>query len=481
MQWEPVIGFEVHTELKTNSKNFCSCSTAFGAAPNTQVCPVCLGLPGTLPVLNRTAVDLALKTALALQCRVEDRCNFDRKNYYYPDLPKNYQISQNYRNLGVDGVFEIDLGEAGTKKIGISNVHLEEDAGKNIHPEGRAVDYTLVDLNRAGTPLLEIVGAPDIRTKDEAYAFMQGMRTLLMYLDVTEGKMQEGRIRFELNISLRPAGTEEYGQKVEIKNLNSVQVVLRCIDHEIERQARLLESGERVAGETRLWDEAEGITRAMRSKERANDYRYFPEPDLPELFFSPEHRAEVLASIPELPVAKKMRFIESFGLPPYDAWLLTTDVALAHFYERAVAAHNNPKGIANWIMGDILRVMKDLGEDATVEDLKITAEALAELVLLIDDKIITGTIAKQVFPIMLETGDLPTKIVEDRGLKPVDDSALDPIIEAVIAANPGPAEDVRAGKAKAIGFLMGQIMRQTKGKANPATVEPLLKRKLGVE
>ncbi len=481
--WETVIGFEVHTELKTESKNFCGCPTTFGGAPNTQVCPVCLGMPGTLPVLNRRSLELALKTALALKCRVPERCDFDRKNYYYPDLPKNYQISQHHRHLGRDGEMEVDFGEAGTKTITILDIHLEEDAGKNIHPEGRDVDFTLVDLNRAGTPLLEIVTAPDLRSREEAFAFMQGMRTFLEYLDVSECKMQEGRLRFELNISIRPEGDTKLGTKVEIKNVNSVSAVMKAIDHEFERQRTVLESGGTLRQETRLWDDAEGITRPMRSKEKANDYRYFPEPDLVELHLDEALRAEVAATIPELPVARKRRLMEQYGLSAYDASTLTAQRETADLFEDAARLHANAKGIANWIMGDVLRALKEhpLGEDATVRDLKVTAPALAELVALLDKEAITGKIAKQVIKAMLETGKMPAAIVEEQGLKPIDDSAIEPIIDEVIAAHPGPVADVQAGKMKAMGFLMGEVMKRSKGKANPATVTPLLKKKLGVE
>lgn len=481
MAWEMVIGFEVHTELKTKSKVFCGCGAEFGQPPNTQTCPVCLGMPGTLPVLNRESVNLSLRTAMALNCKIPERCHFDRKNYYYPDLPKNYQISQHHRNLGTGGWIDIDLGDAGTKRIGIDNIHLEEDAGKNFHPEGSGVNYTLVDLNRAGTSLLEIVTAPDIRTREEAFAFMQGMRQFLEYLDVSECKMQEGRLRFELNISFRRAGDPKYGTKVEVKNLNSVSAIMKCIDAEEARQIPMLERGEKVEPQTRLWDEAEGITRPMRSKEAANDYRYFPEPDLVELHIDPAWRDEIAKTVVELPVARKNRFVQQYELSHYDAALLTAQVQTARFFEAAVAAHPNAKGVANWTMGEVLRALKDLPEDSTVEDLKIKPEALAELVRLIDKETITGKIAKQLFPMMLETGKMPSVLVEEKGLKPIDDSALAPMIDEVLAANAEAVAEVRAGKMKAMGFIMGEVMKKTKGKANPASVQPLLKKKLGIE
>ena len=481
MEFEIVIGFEVHTELKTNSKVWCGCATHFGAPPNTQVCPVCLGMPGTLPVLNREAFHLALKTALALHCDVPPVTTFDRKNYYYPDLPKNYQISQNDKFLGKDGYIDIDLGEAGSKRIGIDNIHLEEDAGKNIHPEGRGHDYSLVDLNRAGTPLLEIVTKPDLRSKAEAAAFMNSMRSFLEYLDVSECKMQEGRLRFELNMSLRPKGSDKLGTKVEVKNLNSMSVVLKCIDAEYERQSELLMKGEKVLPETRLWDEDKAVTRAMRSKERANDYRYFPDPDLVDVEVSEELRREIGALVPELPLARKTRFMENYNLPPYDAGVMTGSLAMASYFERAVKAHNSPKGICNWIMTQAMAWLNNAPEDTTIDQYPIKAEAMAELVKLIEAGTITGKIAKeQVYPIMVETGKMPSMIVEEKGLKPVDDSALDPIIDEVLAANAKAVEEIKAGKDKAIGAIVGQVMKKTGGKANPATLTPLIRKKIGV-
>ncbi len=482
MEFEPVIGFEVHTELKTESKVWCGCSTAFGAPPNTQVCPVCLGMPGSLPVLNKKAFEISLKVAMALHCDIPAMCNFDRKNYYYPDLPKNYQISQQYEPLGRDGYLDIDLGDGESKRIGIDNIHLEEDAGKNIHPEDQThLDYSLVDLNRAGTPLLEIVSKPDIRTKAEADAYMRGMKSLLEYLDASECKMQEGRLRFELNISLRPKGTEKLGQKVEIKNLNSMSVVMKCIDAEIERQTELLLEGKPVLGETRLWDEVKMVTRSMRSKETSHDYRYFPEPDLVDIEISDAWRDEVRAALPELPVARKARFVEQYGIREYDAQILTSSRALAEYFEVAVKGHDNPTTISNWIMTEMNRRLNEMGEDASAAEFPIKPQALAELVKLIDDGTITGKIAKQVYPLMFDTGKMPSVIVEEEGLKPVDDSALEPIVQQVLDANPKMVADVQAGKMKAIGGLMGQVMKATGGKANPAVVQPMIKKLIGVE
>ena len=483
MDFEIVIGFEVHTELKTKTKVWCSCPNEFGGSPNSHVCPVCLGMPGSLPVLNREAFTLALKTALALQCDVPQITTFDRKNYYYPDLPKNYQISQNDKFLGKGGYLEIDLGEAGHKKIRIDNIHLEEDAGKNIHPEDKNVTYSLVDLNRAGVPLLEIVTQPDIRSKEEAAAFMTQMRNFLQYLDVSDCKMQEGSLRFELNMSLREKGSEKFGQKVEVKNLNSMSIVLKCIDAEFDRQSEMLRNGERVLSETRLWDEVKNETRAMRSKERANDYRYFPDPDLVDVEVTPEIRAAAQRTIPELPLARRRRFEEQYGLPPYDANVLTASINTANYFEKAVEAHPSPKGISNWVMTEGLAWLNKQPEDTTIDAFPVTAQSIAELVKMIDTGAITGKIAKQVFPIMLETGKRPGVIVEEKGLKPVDDSALDPIIDEVLAdpRNEKTIADLRGGKAAAIGALMGAVMKKSGGKANPQTVTPLIRKKLGLE
>lgn len=481
MEYELVIGFEVHSELKTKSKIWCGCPASFGDPPNTNVCPICLGMPGTLPVLNREAFRLALKTALALHCDVPSVTAFDRKNYYYPDLPKNYQISQNDQFLGTGGFLEIDLGGGLSKKIGIDNIHLEEDAGKNIHPEERAVDYSLVDLNRAGTPLLEIVTTPDIRSRDEAAAFMTSMRSFLQYLEISDCKMQEGSLRFELNMSIRPEGSSEFGQKVEVKNLNSMSTVLKCIDAEWERQTDLLDEGGRVASETRLWDEPNNTTRAMRTKEQANDYRYFPDPDLVETEITPEIKEEVGAAVPELPLARRQRFIDEYGLPPYDAGVLTSHIRTANYFERAVAVQKSPKLISNWIMTEGMSWLNKQHEDTTIDEFPVAAEDIGELVRLIEAGTITGKIAKQVFPIMLESGKKPLEIVEEKGLKPMDETAIEPIVDEVIAANPKAVEQLRGGKEKAIGALIGQVMRQTRGKADPATLTPMIRQKIGLD
>ncbi len=481
MDFEIVIGFEVHCELKTKSKVWCGCPVTFGSAPNTNVCPVCLGMPGSLPVLNKEAFKSSVKTAMALHCDLPEVASFDRKNYYYPDLPKNYQISQNDKFVGTGGYLEIQLSDGSFKKITMHNIHLEEDAGKNIHPEDKAVDYSLVDLNRAGTPLLEIVTNPDIRSKEEAEIFMQSMRSFLQYLDVSDCKMQEGSLRFELNMSLRPKGSEEYGQKVEVKNLNSIATVLKCIEHEYYRQSDMITEGKRIASETRLWDDVKSETRAMRTKEEANDYRYFPDPDLVEIDVTANLLEEIKRELPELPLIRRQRFIDEYKLPEYDATVLTQHIHTADYFELAVKVHNNPKGISNWIMTEGLGWVNKQGEDTTIKEFPVTSESIAKLVGLIDDKKITGKIAKQVFPIMLETGESPEVIVEEKGLKPIDSSSLDPIIEEVIAANEKIADDIRNGKLKAVGALMGQVMKKTQGKADPSEVRPAILKKLGVE
>ncbi|HUT24579.1 MAG TPA: Asp-tRNA(Asn)/Glu-tRNA(Gln) amidotransferase subunit GatB [Sumerlaeia bacterium] len=477
MQYETIVGFEVHVELATRTKIFCGCSTEFGAPPNTQVCPVCLGLPGSLPALNRKAMDYALRAAVALNCKINSPTIFERKNYYYPDLPKNYQISQLRHNLGVDGWLEIVVAET-RKRIRIHNVHLEEDAGKNVHPEGAGEDYSLVDLNRTGTPLLEIVSEPDIRGPDEAMAYMQALKNLLEYIDVSDCNMHEGRLRFEVNISHRPKGeTELPNYRSELKNLASMKTAVRCIEYETRRQCRALDRGETLRQDTRLWDETTQKTRAMRTKEEANDYRYFPEPDLVEVEISEEWLDEIRRTLPELPDAKKARFIEQYALPDYDAEVLTASRPLADYYEKAVAAHNNSKALSNWIMTELLRELNN--RDLEPAERPIPPENLAALVRMIDDGAISGKIAKDVFAEMIETGGEPRKIVEQKGWAQVKDAGqIDAWVDEVIAANPDAAEAYAGGKDKTLGFLVGQVMARCKGKANPQMVNDLFRRKL---
>ncbi len=476
MEFEAVIGMEVHVELMTESKIFCGCSTKFGAPPNTQVCPVCLGMPGVLPVLNKKALELGLRAALGLNCRVDEVMMFDRKNYYYPDLPKNYQISQNYHNLGVDGWIIIDV-DGEKKRIHIHNVHLEEDAGKLLHPAEGAGDYSLVDLNRAGVPLLEIVTQPDMRSREDALVFMHTLRNFLQYLEVSDCKMQEGKLRFEVNISVRPKGVEKLGTKVEIKNLNSIKTALKCIDYEIKRQSEVIKEGGNVVQETRLWDEPRSATLAMRSKEFAHDYRYFPEPDLVEVRISKEWQEEVKKNLPELGDAKRSRFMSQYGLPEYDARILTQSKMLADYFETCVKIQDNPKAVSNWLMTEIMRELNE--RDLELEDFWITPHHLASLIHLIDDGTISGKIAKTVFAEMVESHKDPESIVKEKGLVQItDESAIEKIVEQVIESNPDPVNQYLQGKEKAIGFLVGQVMKHTKGKANPKIVNSLLAKKL---
>lgn len=476
-KYEPVIGMEVHVELCTNTKIFCGCSTRFGAPPNTQVCPICLGMPGVLPVLNRKAVDFTIRTAIALNCQITEHTNFDRKNYYYPDLPKNYQISQNYAALGTNGYLDLDVNGT-TKRIRINNVHLEEDAGKLIHPETPGADYSLVDLNRAGTPLIEIVTEPDFEGVDDTLAYMNTLKNLLEYIEVSDCKMQEGRLRFEVNISIREKGSDKYGTKVEIKNLNSMSTAIKCIEHEYARQVKLVEKGEKVLPETRLWDDVKKATRAMRNKEVANDYRYFPDPDLVEVHITKEWENDVREHLPELQEAKRKRFEEEYGLPEYDAKVLTAGKRMANYFEAAVTAHNNPKSISNWVMTEFMRRLKET-EDAEPDEVPMTAQHLASIVKLIDDGQINGKVAKDVFAKVFAGEGSPEEIVKREGLLQVSDTGeLEKIVDEAIAENPDIIEKVKAGQTKSIMALVGQIMKKSRGKANPKLVNELLEKKL---
>lgn len=478
MEFEPVIGMEVHAELATRSKIFCGCSTAFGSAPNTQVCPVCLGLPGALPVLNKTALEYVIRTAIALNCTITEKTVFDRKNYYYPDLPKNYQISQNYACLGYGGWLDINVnGEK--KRVGMHNVHLEEDAGKNLHSE-MGGEESLVDLNRAGIALMEIVSRPDIHSADDALAYMETLKNLLQYLEVSDCKMQEGRLRFEVNISMRPKGEQKLGTRAEIKNLNSMRTAIKCIEYEIERQTDILSSGGKVDQETRLWDEASASTRAMRSKEHAQDYRYFPDPDLVEVHITPEWQEEIRRHLPELKDAKRARFIADYGLPEYDADILTSSKPLAAYFEQCLKIHNNPKAVSNWIMTELLRELKS--REMEPDECPITPRHLASMIKMIDENTISGKIGKQVFPEMLTTGKMPDAVVKELGLAQIsDEGEIAGIVEKIMAENQDAVEGIRAGRDKAMAFLVGQIMKATRGKANPQLVNKILKDKISVK
>lgn len=489
--YEVVIGLEAHAQLATRTKLFCGCSTRFGAPPNTQTCPVCTGQPGSLPVLNRAAFEHALKTALALNCRINRHTALDRKNYYYPDLPKNYQISQNYLNLGVDGFIDLEV-DGSTRRVRIHNVHLEEDAGKLLHPEDVAestlfelsaeeraalAGMTLVDLNRAGTPLCEIVTQPDLRSVEEARVYMETLASMLLYLGVSDCKMQEGSLRFEASISLRPAGAAEYGNRVEIKNVNSMKAVVRALEYEAKRQADHLSHGERVARETRLWDDSAGRTAPMRSKEEAHDYRYFPEPDLVPVEVDEAWLERVRAAIPELAPARRRRFAEQLGLPPYDAAVLAEDRGIADYFEECVRLGAEPKAASNWVMGSVLRELKARG--IAVGQLPAPPAALVELIRLVAEGAVAPNTAKEVFAEMAATGRPPAEIVESRGLRQISDAQeLEAVVLRVLREHPKAVADLRQGRRQAQGFLMGQVMRATGGKANPQAVTALIAKKL---
>ncbi|UJS18439.1 MAG: Asp-tRNA(Asn)/Glu-tRNA(Gln) amidotransferase subunit GatB [Candidatus Jettenia sp.] len=478
MEYEVVIGLETHAELSTITKLFCGCSTQFGVEPNTQVCPVCLGMPGILPVMNRKAFGYALKLAVALSCDINRFTNFDRKSYYYPDLPKNYQISQNYYNLGVNGYMNIEVN-GNVKKIRIHNVHLEEEAGKLIHPEEIGADYSLVDFNRAGVPLLEIVSHPDMRNIEEVENYMQTLRKILLYTEVSDCKMQEGSLRFEASISLREKGSDKLGNRVEIKNLNSMKSVIKAIEYETVRQGKLLDKGATIARETRLWDEVAERSEHMRSKEEAQDYRYFPEPDLLPVLIDEKWLHAIKNTIPELPLDRKQRFIEVFKLSDYDAGILIEEKVLADFFEACVKILDRPKAFSNWIINDLLREVKDKKLD--INNLPIKPKQLAELVEVIEKGIISSTIAKEVFSEMIQTGKAPQSIIEEKKLAQISDGSLiEAVITKIIASNPEAIEDYKNGKKNALTFLVGQVMKETKGKANPKMVNELLKEKVGI-
>ncbi|MCR5220571.1 MAG: Asp-tRNA(Asn)/Glu-tRNA(Gln) amidotransferase subunit GatB [bacterium] len=476
MKYEAVIGLEVHTQLSTNTKIFCGCSTAFGAPPNTHTCPVCLGLPGALPVLNRTVVEYAIRLGLVTHCEIAPRSIFARKNYFYPDLPKGYQISQYELPICAHGHLEITTEDGGAKTIGITRIHMEEDAGKLIHP-GHGAPHSLVDLNRACTPLLEIVSEPDMRSADEAVAYLRKLHQTVVYLGICDGNMEEGSFRCDANVSVRPVGQKEFGTRAELKNINSFRFVKQAIEYEIDRQIDLIESGGTVVQETRLFDSATGETRSMRGKEEAHDYRYFPDPDLVPVVIEDGWIEEIRATLPELPEAKIARFTEDLHLPRQDAEVLAAERALADYFEACVAVHNNPKGCANWIMVEVIRALNEGG--ITIEQCPLPPERLAELVRRIDDNTISGKIAKTVFQEMWQSGQSADEIIAARGLRQVTDTgAIEKIVDDIIAANPGQVEQFRAGKEKLLGFFVGQIMKASKGKANPQAVNDILMKKL---
>ncbi|MFO7266319.1 MAG: Asp-tRNA(Asn)/Glu-tRNA(Gln) amidotransferase subunit GatB [Limnochordales bacterium] len=477
-EYEVIIGLEIHAELLTDAKVFCGCSTKFGAEPNTQICPVCLGLPGTLPVLNRKAVEYAIKAGLALNCEIAPMARFDRKHYFYPDLPKAYQITQYAEPLCRHGYVEFELnGE--TRRVRIRHIHLEEEAGKLQHAGDRLMEaeYSLVDYNRGGIPLIEIVTEPDIRSPEEARVFLETLRSILRYAGVSDCKMEEGSLRCDANISLRPKGSTTFGNKAEVKNLNSFRAVQRALEYEVRRQAELLDRGEQPAAETRHWDEARGVTVAMRSKGEEDDYLYMPEPDIPWLKVDREWVERLRAELPELPRAKMQRFMTQYGLPAYDSGVLTAEPAIADFFEACVAVYNKPKTVSNWIMVEFLRLLREDGRE--VSEVALTPQGLAELLGLIDKGVISGTIAKEVFEEMFRTGKSAAAIVRERGLEQISDEAqLAAVVDEVIAENEDAAAKVRAGEMKTLGFLVGQVMKKTQGKANPKLVNELLRARL---
>ncbi|MEW6657048.1 MAG: Asp-tRNA(Asn)/Glu-tRNA(Gln) amidotransferase subunit GatB [Thermodesulfobacteriota bacterium] len=474
MDYEAVIGLEIHAELLTSSKIFCGCATTFGAPPNTQVCEVCLGMPGSLPVLNKKAVEFALKMALATDCRVNEESVFARKNYFYPDLPKGYQISQYELPLAEHGHLDIRAGD-GVRRIGITRIHLEEDAGKLIHSEHRPVSF--VDFNRTGVPLIEIVSEPDMRTPEEAVEYFKGLRNILLYLEICDGNMEEGSLRCDANISLRPVGQTAFGTKAELKNMNSFRFVRQALEYEIKRQRALLDAGKEIVQETRLWDAAQGQTVSMRGKEEAHDYRYFPDPDLVPVKIAPEWLESLRKSLPELPTARGQRFQDQYGLPGYDAEVLTGDKALAEYFEACVREFPQPKLVSNWIMVELLRELKK--EDAGLAACPITPEALARLLALVEKGSISASQAKKVFEEMWASGKEPEAIVKEKGLEQISDTgALQSVAQAIIAAHPKEVADYQAGKTKVMGFFVGQLMRQTKGQANPQLANEIFQRLL---
>ncbi|GAB6176460.1 Asp-tRNA(Asn)/Glu-tRNA(Gln) amidotransferase subunit GatB [Desulfobaculum senezii] len=473
-QYEAVIGLEVHAQLKTKSKLFCSCSTQFGKEPNSNVCPVCTGQPGSLPVLNRRAVEYATKMSLAIGCTVNERSIFARKNYFYPDLPMGYQISQFDLPIAEHGKVDIDVDGA-KKTIGVTRIHMENDAGKSVHSQADNASY--VDLNRAGTPLIEIVSEPDMRSPEEAVAYLRSLHSILLYLGICDGNMEEGNFRCDANVSIRPVGQEEFGTRAELKNMNSFRNVQRAIAYEISRQEDLLDDGEAVVQETRLFDADKGVTRSMRGKEEAHDYRYFPDPDLVPLVLDHEWVEELRAGLPELPAARRVRFIEQYGLPESDAELLTGDRALADYFEKTVAAYDQPKKVCNWISTDILRMVNECG--GSIASCGLAPEDFATLVRIVDEGVINQKVGKNVLGELFAEGGDPEAYVKDKGLVQISDtSALETAVDEVIADNPSEVEAFRGGKTKLMGFFVGQVMRKTKGQANPKLVNQILADKL---
>lgn len=476
MTYETVIGVEVHAQLRTKSKMFCGCGTTFGLSANSQTCPVCLGLPGSLPVINRMAVDMAVRAGLALNCAITASNQFARKNYFYPDLPKGYQISQYESPICQHGWIEI-VGSDGTKRVRIRRAHLEEDAGKNIHETRTGVSR--VDLNRAGTPLLEIVTEPDMRSADEVVSYLKGLRDILMYLEVCDGNMEEGNFRCEPNLSLRPVGQKEFGTKVELKNINSFKYVKDAIDYEIKRQARVLDEGGTIRQETRLWNIERGETAVMRSKEEAHDYRYFPDPDLVPVKLEQAWIEGCRSSLPELPALRMRRFVEQYGLPEYDAGVLTGSKGIAEYFESCVTQFNQPKTVSNWVMGELTRELNHSATDIAASP--VSPERLVSLLQMVEKGTISLKVARELFPELYKSGKSPEQIVQEKGLSQVsDEGALAKVIDEVLAKSPAQVAQFKEGKQQVLGFLVGQVMKASGGKANPGKVNELLKKKLSV-
>jgi aspartyl-tRNA(Asn)/glutamyl-tRNA(Gln) amidotransferase subunit B len=474
MEFETVIGLEVHAQLLTETKIFCGCSTKFGGAPNSHTCPVCLGMPGVLPVLNKKVVEYAMKMALATNCTINPFNRFARKNYFYPDLPKGYQISQYAYPLAEHGHILIE-SDGQPKKIGITRIHMEEDAGKLIHDENNPSSY--VDLNRAGVPLIEIVGEPDIRSPEEAAEYLKRLHEILVYLEICDGNMEEGSFRCDANVSIRPMGKQEFGTRTELKNMNSFRNVQRALEYEVKRQQYLVENGQQIVQETRLWDDAQGVTNAMRSKEEAHDYRYFPDPDLVPVTVDEAWIEQIRSEMPELPLAKRERFVREFAIPIYDAGVLTAEKPLAEYYEEVVKLCGKPKQASNWVMGDLLRFLKE--EKRDIRQCPVSAKSLAEMILLIENGTISGKMAKDIIDEMYQTGKTPDTVIAEKGLVQItDEGELAKTIAAIIEGNPKQLADYRAGKEKLFGFFVGQVMKATQGKANPQLVNDLLKKNL---
>ncbi|HTU44096.1 MAG TPA: Asp-tRNA(Asn)/Glu-tRNA(Gln) amidotransferase subunit GatB [Bryobacteraceae bacterium] len=477
-KYEPVIGLEVHVQLATKTKIFCSCPVEFGAPPNTNVCPVCLGLPGALPVLSRQAVELAMEAALALKCKINPFSRFARKNYFYPDLPKGYQISQYDQPLAEHGRLDI-VADGDKKRVGVTRVHMEDDAGKSIHDGFADSDrFTYVDLNRSGTPLIEIVSDPDMRSPDEAYAYLTELKQMMQYIGISDCDMEKGQLRCDANVSVRLRGAEKFGTKAEVKNLNSFRFLKMALEHEIERQVELIESGGKVVQETRLYNSDTGQTVGMRSKEHAHDYRYFPEPDLVPLRVSDHWLHEVRRKLPELPADRRERFVNEYGLREYDAQVLALTREMGDYFEAAAKVSGDGRATANWVSGDLMGLLNASGRG--IEDSPVRAEHLGELVALIGKGELSGKLAKEILPKMFETGEAAPAIMDREGLRQISDAgALDKIVEEVLAANPKQVEQYRAGKTAVLGFLVGQVMKASRGQANPAAVNEALKKKLG--